>query len=207
MNKVEIKNLGKIKYNLAFNIQKQEKEKVKNKESSGSIFLLEHVPAVITVGRNATKKNLLVTEEFLNENGFELEKTSRGGDVTVHEPGQLVIYYVLPLRPKQVKTFVDKVIKQLQDFLKNEYNIKASYKEDKPGLWYKGQKICSIGFDLTSGVSMHGIALNVSNDMKGFSLIVPCGLQNVKMTSISKILGTYVSIEEASLKMVKYLDF
>jgi lipoyl(octanoyl) transferase len=207
MKKIEIKNLGKIKYSLAFNIQKQEKEKVKNKESSGSIFLLEHVPPVITIGRNATKENLLVTEEFLNKNGFELEKTSRGGDITVHEPGQLVIYYVLPLCSKQVKAFIDKVIKQLKDFLKNEYNIKASYKEEKPGLWYKNQKLCSIGFDLTSGVSMHGIALNVSNDMKGFSLIVPCGLQDIKMTSISKILGTYVSIEEASFKMINYLNF
>ncbi len=193
-----IKELGKINYDAAEKLQLEERERVKNGESSGTIFFLEHQPAVITLGKNAIESNILIPEKFLATKGYDVRKVSRGGDVTVHEPGQLVVYFVLPLKPKAVREFVDGIMKAVISSLL-EIGVKASFDDKKPGLWVEDRKICSVGFDLTGRVSMHGIALNVCNTLEGFSLIVPCGLSGVKMTSISKELNKSVSVQEISL--------
>jgi len=192
-----IKELGKINYDAAEKLQLEERERVKNGESSGTIFFLEHQPAVITLGKNAIESNILIPEKFLATKGYDVRKVSRGGDVTVHEPGQLVVYFVLPLKPKAVREFVDGIMKAVISSLL-EIGVKASFDDKKPGLWVEDRKICSVGFDLTGRVSMHGIALNVCNTLEGFSLIVPCGLSGVKMTSISKELNRSVSVQEIS---------
>ena len=190
------KVLGKIDYDSAVQLQLEEKELVKSGKSEGSIFFLEHDPAVITLGRNAIESNMLIPEKLLESRGYQVRKVSRGGDVTVHEPGQLVVYFVVPLRSKAVRDFVDSVMNGLKLCLKNDFGIEANFDQSKPGLWVEDRKICSVGFDLTGRVSMHGIALNVSNSLAGFSMIVPCGLPGVKMTTMSKELGKEVPVND-----------
>lgn len=192
-----IQDLGKITYDAAEKLQLEERERVKNGQSSGTIFFLEHDPAVITLGKNAIESNILIPEKYLATKGYDVRKVSRGGDVTVHEPGQLVVYFVLPLKPKAVREFVDGIMNSVISALK-ALGVEAAFDDKKPGLWVEDRKICSVGFDLTGRVSMHGIALNVCNSLEGFKLIVPCGLAGVKMTTVSKELGRPVSVEEFS---------
>ena len=200
-----IKELGKVSYDAAEKLQLEERERVKNGESSGTIFFLEHDPAVITLGKNAIESNILIPEKYLATKGYDVRKVSRGGDVTVHEPGQLVVYFVLPLKPKAVREFVDGIMKAVISSLL-KVGIKANFDDKKPGLWVENRKICSVGFDLTGRVSMHGIALNVCNTLEGFSLIVPCGLSGVKMTSVSKELNRSISVQEVSSILKRHLE-
>lgn len=201
-----IEDLGKIDYDKSLTLQLKEREMVKDGKSNGKIFLLEHDPSVITIGRHANISNLLISEDFLKQKGYELKNVSRGGDLTVHEKGQLVVYFVLPIKAKQVRSFVDKIINSIITFLKNEYNLDTYFNNEKPGIWVNDSKICSIGLDLTERVSMHGIALNVENNMEGFNFIVPCGIKNVKITTMKELLGS-VTVEEVKGKISKYLDF
>jgi len=198
--------LGKIAYDIAEKLQLEEKERVKNGMSNGTVFFLEHQPAVITLGKNAIASNILIPEKLLRSRGYDIRKVSRGGDVTVHEPGQLVVYFVMPLKSKAVRGFVDNIMNAVCSTL-GEFGINAAFDDKKPGLWVEDKKICSIGFDLTGRVSMHGIALNVSNTLEGFSMIVPCGLSGVKMTSLSKELGRNVSVDEVSNILSAKLSF
>ncbi len=200
-----IKELGKINYDTAEKLQLEERERVKNGESSGTIFFLEHNPAVITLGKNAIESNILIPEKYLATKGYDVRKVSRGGDVTVHEPGQLVVYFVLPLKPKAVREFVDGIMKAVISSLL-ELGVKANFDDKKPGLWVEDRKICSVGFDLTGRVSMHGIALNICNTLEGFNLIVPCGLSGVKMTSVSKELNRSISVHEVSSILKRHLE-
>ncbi|MFH1223308.1 MAG: lipoyl(octanoyl) transferase LipB [Pseudomonadota bacterium] len=196
------KYIGKIDYDSAVKLQLGERERVKKGESSGTVFFLEHQPAVITLGRNAVENNVLLPEKLLASRGYQVRKVSRGGDVTVHEPGQLVVYFVLPLKAKNVKNFVDAVMNTVQECLLTHYSLKTDFDEKKPGLWVGDKKICSVGFDLTQRVSMHGIALNVCNLLEGFSMIVPCGLSGVEMTTISKELNKPVTVDDVANKLM-----
>jgi len=198
------KILGQIDYDAAVKLQLEERERVKNGQSEGTIFFLEHKPAVITLGRNAIESNMLVPEKLLESRGYQVRKVSRGGDVTVHEPGQLVIYFVVPLRSKAVREFVDGVTNAITLCLKKDFGLAVSFRQDKPGLWVEDRKICSVGFDLTQKVSMHGIALNVCNSLEGFSLIVPCGLPGVKMTTMSKELKGEIKVNDVIESMKAY---
>jgi len=190
-------DLERISYTKATEIQEYEKQKVIDNKSSGSIYLLEHLPSVITLGRNADTNNIIYSKKKIEEKQFQIIETSRGGDVTIHEIGQLVIYFVLPIKFKQVKTFVLNIMNKTKELIQNLYNLELTYYKDKPGLWILDRKICSFGFDLRAKVSMHGLALNVNNDIISFNLINPCGLQGVKMTS--------VKIETKAEQNIKYL--
>jgi lipoyl(octanoyl) transferase len=156
---------------------------------------------------------MLFPRKLLENKGYHVREVSRGGDVTVHEPGQLVVYFVMPLKAKAVRDFVDGIVNSVKNCLKNDFDITAEFDPQKPGLWVKSasgaydQKICSIGFDLTQKVSMHGIALNICNTLEGFSLIVPCGISGVKMTTMSKELGRHVSVEDVAQKLSVSLGF
>lgn len=207
MQQDQIKILGKIDYDSAVSIQIEERQRVKDGLSNGTVFFLEHEPPVITLGRNALNSNILFPRKLLENKGYDIRDVSRGGDVTVHEPGQLVIYFVMPLKSKAVRSFVDGVTGTIRDCLLESFGVNATFNQEKPGLWVGDKKICSIGFDLTQKISMHGVAINVCNSLEGFSLIVPCGLSGVKMTTLSKEVGKNVSVEELTLKLSdKYLS-
>ena len=189
---IEVRLLGRVDYDRAIALQRAARERVLRNESPGTVFLLEHDPPVITLGRRAGAAGLRVPEEALARRGYQLRHAGRGGDITVHEPGQVVVYFVLPVQSKSAAPFVKGILGLMAAFLEEEYGIAARYDAARPGLWAGNEKLCAAGVDLSGGVSMHGIAVNVSNSMEGFSLIVPCGMEGAGVTSVSALLGRRV---------------
>lgn len=161
-----------------------------------AIFLvLQHSP-VITIGKSGGDHNLLVSADFLEKAGIELVHTNRGGNITCHNPGQVVCYPVMNL--KKWKTDVhwyvneveESVIKTLQEF-----GLRAGRKVVYTGVWVGNKKITAIGIGVKKWVSFHGLALNVENDMSIFSYVVPCGIQEFSMTSLRE-LGSKVALPQ-----------
>jgi lipoyl(octanoyl) transferase len=200
---INIQIIENIDYDSALKLQVEEKERVRSGHSKGSIFLLEHSPSVITFGRHADQNNLLVRKDFIEGRGYQVRQVSRGGDITVHEPGQVVGYIVLPLRSSSVRTFVENIMHTIQNSLVQGFGLETEYIEDKAGLWIGNKKICSVGFDLRGRVSMHGFALNVNNTLEGFSYVVPCGLTGVSMTTVSKEIRMDVKTTDIKLLLAE----
>lgn len=200
----EIKFIGKISYDDAVKLQEEERHRVSAGKSQGTIFFLEHTPPVITLGRQGTVSSLLKTAEYLSSMGIEVKNSTRGGDITAHEPGQLVVYFVIPVKSKSAGKFSTEIIEKIISFLEKDYGINSGYDKKNPGIWVNGAKICSIGFDLTGGVSMHGIALNVCNSLETFQYIVPCGISGCTMTTMEKVSGNKIGIEDVYGRLMEY---
>jgi len=165
-------------------------------ESPGYILFVEH-PSVITLGKS-TKRELVFLKsiEKINSRGIEIHNSSRGGSATLHEPGQLVVYPILKLDKKDVHTYVRDIEELVIETLK-EYNIKAIRRPGFTGVWIdEKRKICSIGIAVRRWVTYHGLALNVNNKLEDFNLIHPCGLEDVEMTSMERILGKRIPMDE-----------
>ena len=167
----------------------------RNPNASEKVWLLEH-PPLYTAGVSAK------SDEVLDLNRFPIYKTGRGGKMTYHGPGQRVIYLMLHLgqRGKDVRHFVN----QLEEWIiltLAAFDLIAERRTDQTGIWFKDQKIASIGIRLSHWISSHGISINLNPDLEHFSGIIPCGLQNEKPTSIHA-LGRAVSMKQldAALK-------
>ena len=178
-------------------------EKREGKEGKEYILIGEH-PSVITIGRRGKDSNILMSEEGLRQLGIKTFHIGRGGDVTYHCPGQLIVYPIFDLEKHNlgVKGYVDLLEETVIRLLKN-YNIKGESVEGATGVWLdKGgdneRKICAIGIKCSRFCTMHGIALNVNSDLSGFSLINPCGFQDKGVTSIKKEIspGRELGMEE-----------
>ena len=196
MEAIKVKNLGIIDYCSASALQENEKQSVIEKRSSGTVFFLQHYPS-ITLGRHCAPDDILYPKEFLAGHGYSVFKSSRGGRATVHEPGQLVIYYVLPVKSKDSAAFAASIVEPMTAALNSHFGLNLSFIAHNPGIWQDGMKCASIGFDLRGGVSMHGVALNVCNNLTGFSFINPCGMPSSVMTTMSALAGRHISVEEA----------
>lgn len=163
------------------------------------LLMVEH-PAVITLGRHAKESNVLFDEKELSRRGVELFHIERGGDVTYHGPGQLVVYPLLDLERHHlgVKDYVDlleeAVIRTISDF-----GIKGERVAGASGVWIdaassRERKICALGVKCSRYITMHGLALNVNTDLDGFRLINPCGFIDKGVTSMSVELGHTVDM-------------
>jgi len=153
------------------------------------LLLVEH-PPVVTLGRTAKTANLIASPELLAARGVELFEVERGGDITFHGPGQLVGYPVIDL--KRHKQDLHWYLRQVEEALivaLGALGIPAERNEGKTGVWTQGRKIASIGVHARDWVTWHGFALNVNTDLSYFDLIVPCGIQDVTMTSVARELG------------------
>lgn len=161
------------------------------------LIFCEH-PAVLTLGRMTKIENLLWPKELIEANGVSILSVDRGGDVTLHAPGQLVIYVIMDLSfvGRDLKRYLEQLQEVVIDLLK-EFDILAEGINGQRGVWVGKDKIASIGVGVRKWVSYHGIGLNVNTDLDLFRMIRPCGL-DVAMTSISKIKGKSIDI-----KMVK----
>ena len=153
------------------------------------MLLLEH-PAVFTLGRNGGRENLMVSDAFLAEAGVGLVASERGGNITYHGPGQIVGYPVIDLfrSPMAVRDYVA-ALEALMIAVAREWGIDAVRDARNPGVWVDGAKVGSIGLCLRRGISFHGFALNVNTDLAPFEWIHPCGLADVRMTSLQKVSG------------------
>jgi len=183
-----IKKLGKIDYKEAYEYQLSLVEE-KQKCTEENYFLLCEHDAVFTRGKGSKETNIL-------DKNIPVVMTSRGGDLTYHEPGQLVGYIILDLKSKKlsVKAYLDKVEKLIINTLA-KIDINAEKHPDLVGVWVGEKKIASIGIGIKKGITLHGFALNINNKMAGFSRINPCGLDSSIMTSVQELKCKEISLE------------
>jgi lipoyl(octanoyl) transferase len=158
-----------------------------------TLLLLEHDP-VFTLGRNARRENLLLPEAELRARGFELFESGRGGDVTYHGPGQIVGYPILDLGPD--RRDVHRYVRDLEETMIRscaEFGVAAGRVAGRTGCWVGNEKIGAIGVRIARWVTSHGFAFNVAGDLRPFSLIVPCGIRDAGVTSLSRLLRREVA--------------
>ncbi|MEG0948163.1 MAG: lipoyl(octanoyl) transferase LipB [Bacteroidales bacterium] len=215
MKKIEQIDLGIISYNDALRRQQCCFEEIVaakiRKETPDSDYWIscEHLP-VITCGKHAKKEHLLLSEADLALRGIELVATDRGGDVTFHGPGQLVVYPILDLEKYGLglRAYIDLleecVIRTLTD-----YDIVGERVTGAAGVWVeKGtvreRKICAIGVKSSRYVTMHGLALNINTDLSCFSLIHPCGFTDKGVTSLMQETGIKHNLREVSERLTKH---
>ena len=156
------------------------------------VLFVEH-PPVFTLGRRGGRENLKVTEEFLTESGIQIVHVERGGNITFHGPGQIVIYPILDLRSAALSV-VDYVhhLETVMIQTVDEWGISARRKDKDRGVWVGNRKIGSLGIAVRRGVAFHGGSLNVNVDLEPFQWIHPCGLKNIGVTSLKTELGKTV---------------
>jgi lipoate-protein ligase B len=190
-------DLGLIDYPAARALQqKLVAARVENHLDHDVLLFLEH-PPVFTLGRRGGLENLLVSESFLQDQGIPVIQAERGGVITYHGPGQIVVYPIMNLHARRigVKDFVAAMEEAMLQTAAN-WNIAAQRNPINSGIWVANQKMGSIGIALRKGVSFHGLALNVNLDLTPFSWIQPCGLPGVSMTSMRVESGRELPINE-----------
>jgi lipoate-protein ligase B len=155
-------------------------------QATETILLCEHDP-VITVGRRTRPEHLLLQPGDLSARGIQVCPATRGGQATYHGPGQLVGYPVVRLR-RGVVAHVEGMAQGVIGLLR-ELGIEGEWRRTLPGVWVGAAKICAFGVQVRHGISVHGLALNVSTDLQAFSAIVPCGLPGARVTSVAQLRG------------------
>lgn len=196
-NTITIRWLGRQDYQPCWQAM-QEFTQTRDENTADEIWLLEHTP-VFTQGQNGKP------EHVLNPGDIPVVQTDRGGQVTYHGPGQLMVYTLIDLKRKKfnVRELVTLLEQSVIDLLA-EYNITAAAKADAPGVYVGQKKICSIGLRIRKGCSYHGIAFNVALDLEPFNRINPCGFSQLQMAQFSE-LGGLASTLETGRGLVKYL--
>jgi lipoate-protein ligase B len=182
--------LGPVPYRKAYGIQRSIHEKRLAGKIPDQLLLLEH-PPVLTLPRRSRPENLLVPQAFLDAHGICLEQTDRGGEITLHNPGQLVGYLICQLEPgrRDLHSFLRWIEIHLQE-LAGQFGVRTELKTGLTGVWVGDRKLASIGIAVKRWVTLHGFAINVNNDLAPFQLIHPCGLPGVRMTSLAAETGT-----------------
>ena len=207
---------GLVDYSLAWDRQERlfhqriEQKAAGDKTAVDRIVFCEH-PHVYTLGRSGKANNLLVTEQQLQKIGASFYHIDRGGDITYHGPGQLVVYPILDLERYGLglKDYIY-LIEEAVILLCASYGIKAMRMEKATGVWLdvntlRARKICAIGVRSSRYVTMHGLALNVNTDLRFFYYINPCGFIDKGVTSLAKELKVEVSIEEVKQRLADRL--
>lgn len=201
-----ILDLGAIDYFAAFQKQKELFQQIKSGAIGSALIFCRHYP-VVTFGRRANIANLKVDSQDLSRRGIALYPADRGGDVTYHGPGQLVVYPLVRLEVfnKDIHYFL-RWLEQRVILVLAELGIDSCVKEGLTGVWVKEAKICSIGIAVRNWISYHGLALNVAkDDLANFSLIRPCGM-DVKMTSLETILNRKVEFGDLQEKIIRRFE-
>ena len=196
---IAVKDLGICNYDIALSTQEITREKLIQNSGVNTLFLVEH-DHIYTLGKHANPKNIL-------NNNCEIIQTDRGGDVTYHGPGQLVGYPIIDL--KKMKLGVKSYVKNIELLLiatLHDYKIDAHIKEGNPGVWVNNKKIGSIGIRVSRGITTHGFSLNVNTDMKYFSNIISCGIDDVLMTSMEKELGTNFFMNDIKQSIILHFN-
>lgn len=225
MQTVTFQDLGEIDYKQAWDLQESllaetVRQKVENRTLEPSahfpprhyLLFCEH-PHVFTLGKSGAEEHLLADEQKLEEIGATYYKINRGGDITYHGPGQLVGYPIFDLDHffndihKYLRFLEESIILTLA-----EYGIEAGRVQGLTGVWLDGndkikaRKICAFGVRCSRWVTMHGFAFNINNDLSYFNKIVPCGISDKGVTSLSKELGREVDIHEVKSKVLFHMQ-
>lgn len=196
MNSARLLDLGKRPYCEVWELQHRLHEAVREGIEPDTWIVVEHFP-VVTLGRQAKRENVLLSDDELRECGIDLVEIERGGDVTYHGPGQLVVY---PIRRLERFREVVPLVRALEGAVIDtcaRFEIRAERWPEHAGVWVGRNQICAIGLAVQRMVSLHGIALNVSTELDYDRLINPCGLRDRGITSISAEVGHTVAMEYA----------
>jgi lipoyl(octanoyl) transferase len=177
-------HLGRVEYRAAVALPQRLREKVQSGELGDLLLLLEH-PPVYTRGRRSDPSEIPMGEAWYLDQGIDVVQTDRGGKLTYHGPGQLVGYPIMRITDviAYLRTMEDAISAALA-----EEGIAGGPREGLTGVWVEDRKIGSIGVHVSRGVTTHGFAINVDNDLQPFDWVVPCGLSGVRMTSVAKEL-------------------
>ena len=224
-NKVYFQNLGLIDYKEAWDYQEKKfdeiiQEKLHNRErpdvdrslTSNYLLFCQH-PHVYTLGKSGDAKNLLINKNELKKRGAAFYHINRGGDITYHGPGQIVGYPILDL--DNFTTDIHKYLRYLEESIiltLQEFGINGGRIPGLTGVWLnaedkaKARKICAIGVKTSRWVTMHGFALNVNTDLNYFNYIVPCGIDDKAVTSISKELNREIEISSVEEKIKRNIE-
>ncbi len=209
--------LGRRPYGPILELQERLHEARRHNDVGDTLLLLEHAP-VITEGRGADAAHLLGSPELLKELGVELFSTARGGDLTLHAPGQLVAYPILSLAPDRQD--VRRYVRDLTEVMRRlcaEHGIGAGALDEYIGLWADAEqpshwdqltastpvKLGAIGVKISRWVTMHGFALNLTTDLSLFRLIVPCGIREHGVASVAQLSGAAPDMYETAARAVR----
>ena len=180
----------------------------RNIPSTKHYFIISEHPPVLTLGKSGHVENILISEEEMANRGIQYFKTNRGGDITFHGPQQIVGYPILDL--DKFYTDIGKYLRALEEVIiltMHEYGLKGERSKGETGVWLdagvpgKERKICAMGVRCSRWITMHGFAFNVNTDLSYFNSIIPCGIQNKKVTSLQKELNTAMNYEEVKCKV------
>ena len=191
-----VQQLGLVEYGEGLRLQEDLVAQRKADAIPDTLLLLEH-PRVYTLGRNAQRENLLITEERLAALGAQLYETDRGGDITYHGPGQLVGYPIFDLTQhrRDIAWFM-RSLEEVFIAVARDFGIEAGRLAGTPGVWIGNEKVVAMGVHISRWVTSHGFAFNVNTDLRYFDYIVPCGLRDKGVTSLAKRLGRPVEMGE-----------
>jgi lipoyl(octanoyl) transferase len=205
MRELTISRLGLVSYAEALALQERLVAERKAGHIPDTLLLLQH-PHVITVGvRTGGASHILASADQLAASGVEVFDTGRGGDVTYHGPGQIVAYPILDLRPDRQD--VHRYVRDLEDVMIRtcgEFGVDAGRVAGLTGAWVRGNKIGAIGVRISHWITSHGFAFNVNTDLEFFRLIVPCGIADRGVTSLSKLTATRPSLPHVEDVVVRH---
>ena len=226
MRSIKAHWLGRVRYHAAHDLQERLVEARQRGDVGDTLLLLEHEP-VITLGRGADGSNIVAPFAMRTQLGIDVFETGRGGDVTYHAPGQLVAYPILDLAPDRcdVRRYVND-LSQVMIHLSQGFGVssgtipgdkqkigvwvdledKKSWRAPLEGEWRQIAKLGAIGVRLSRWVTMHGFALNVSTDLRGFQTIVPCGIRDAGVTSLQALGACVPTVKEVAERSLGAFD-
>jgi len=190
-----------VPYKTAFSYLRKRVELVKNSKGNELVWILEH-PLTFTSGIRSKDNEIL-------DKKIKIIKTNRGGKITLHSPGQKIVYFVLNLnkRRKDIKNLIKQIELSIIDFIRL-YKIESYADKEKIGIWVKDKKIAAIGIRVSAWVAYHGFSINIKNNLNYYKKIIPCGLNNKKITSLKietkfQILDKENKLKDIFLKKLK----
>ncbi|CAB1079590.1 Octanoate-[acyl-carrier-protein]-protein-N-octanoyltransferase (EC [Olavius algarvensis Delta 1 endosymbiont] len=199
-------DLGLIKYAPAFTIQEQVLQARLDGRMTTTVILQENFP-IFTIGRSGSRNNILASQEALEKRGIEVLEVNRGGDVTYHGPGQLIVSPLLYLG--DIGLNANQYLHRLEDLLIEllaGYDIRTGKKDGLPGVWHNEAKIAAVGIAVKHGYTFHGFSLNIDPDLAAFGLINPCGVQQMPVTSMQQVLGNTPPVNQIKVELKKILQ-
>jgi len=208
MRTFEIRRLGVVPYADALEIQRALVEDRRANRVGDLLLFVEH-PHVLTLGvrGDGGRSHILAPPEMLHARGIEIYETGRGGDITYHGPGQVVGYPIVDLKPDRCD--VHRYVRDLEDVLIRtaaDYGISARRIDGLTGVWVGDEKLAAIGVRISRWVTSHGFALNVATDLENFDLIVPCGIADRGVTSLSRLLSRSIDPPDVQNRIASHFE-
>jgi len=205
MPPLQIRDCGLADYRDILKLQLHLRQEKQQGKIPNTALIVEH-PPVVTLGARQSMNKLLVAREELEKRGIDVVDIRRGGGTTAHNPGQLVCYPILNLQ--ELGLGISEYIRTLEETgaeLLDQFGVHSTRRKGSPGLWIGERKIASIGVRVSRYVTYHGMAINIRNDLSIFDFMVPCGLDNVEMTSVLKETGRKIPMNKIKREMTDIL--